>query len=121
MPQYGVLVYMPTPADPMALSTEFLKEIERYPEQAVAHGGKVLGGSYFAGDRGFAFTPTTAAVAVSGEERTTGTLIDSELVPSAFFVLSAPDMETAVRIASLHPATLEGGVEVRPMLVAPAG
>ena len=121
MSQYGVLVYLPAPADPMAYTSEFLEEIERYPEQAVAHGGKVLGGSYFAGDRGFAFSPSSAAVAVSGDERRTGPLVETELVASAFFVLSAPDMETAVLVAGLHPATREGGVEVRAMFVAPKG
>ena len=35
-------------------------------------------------------------------------------------VLSAPDVDSAVRIAKLHPATRDGGLEVRPLFVPPA-
>lgn len=119
MIEYGVIVYSPAPADPMALDPEHVKQLESYPSQAKELGGKVLGGSYFGGLRGFAFQSSTAAMAVRGDAVRAGALVDSDLVPAAFFVLKAPDMDVAVRIALLHPAAREGGVEVRPMFVAP--
>jgi len=119
MLEFGVVVYSPAPADPMALGPEHLMQLEGYPAAAKELGGKVLGGSYFGGLRGFAFQSSTTAMAVRGDTARAGTLVDSDLVPAAFFVLKAPDMDTAVQIARLHPAAREGGVEVRPMFVAP--
>lgn len=119
MPQYGVLVYAPAPADPMALSPEYLEQIEAYPTQAKELGGKVLGGSYFGGLRGFAFDPSSSAMSVRGETVRAGTLIESDLVLAAFYVLQAPSLDVAVKIAALNPAVGDGGVEVRPMFVAP--
>jgi hypothetical protein len=120
MPQYGVLVYSPAPADPTALTPDHVELLDLYPAQAKVAGAKVLGGSYFSGQRGFAFEPTTAAMAISGDTVRGGPLVESDLVVTGFFVLQAPDMETAVRAAELHPAARDGGIEVRPMWVPPA-
>lgn len=119
MPQYGVLVYSPAPADPMALTPDYLELLDHFPAKAKELRGKVLGGSYFSGQRGFAFDPSTKGMAIHGETVSTGTLIESNLVAAAFFVLQAPDLDVAVDIARLHPAARDGGVEVRPMFVSP--
>lgn len=119
MPQYAVIVYAPAPADPAAYTAEYLEELEGYPARARAVGAKVLGGSYFPKQRGFALAASTTAVAARGDERRDGTLVESELVVTAFYVLAAPDIETAVRAAGLHPAARGSGVEVRPLFVAP--
>ena len=119
MPQYGVLVYLPAPADPARLDTEYLEAIERYPEEAKRLGGKVLGGSYFPGQRGFAFEASTKAVSVEAGESRPGALTDSPLVPAAFFVLSAPDVDAAVQTARAHPAATTGGIEVRELYPEP--
>jgi len=121
MPQYGVLVYSPAPADPNTFTPEYLELIHRYPAQAKELGGKVLGGSYFPGQRGFAFEPSTEAAAIRGDAVGTGPLVESDLVVAAFFVISARDSDVATRIAMLHPATRDGGVEVRRLYDAPAG
>jgi hypothetical protein len=120
MPQYGMVVYSPAPADPLALSPEHLALLDGYPAQASALRGKVLGGSYFPKQRGFAFDPSTAAMAVHGDTVRKGTLIESDLVVAAFYVVAAPNMDVAVQIAKLHPAARDGGIEVHP-LFAPAG
>jgi hypothetical protein len=117
MPQYGVLVYSPAPADPMALTPDHVDALDRYPAEAKELGGKVLGGSYFPEQRGFAFLPSTAATAIGGGAVRSGPLVESDLVAAAFFVLSAPTMDVAVEIAKLHPATRDGGVEVRELFV----
>jgi len=120
MPQYAVLVYSPAPADPMALAPEYLEALDRYPDTTKELGAKVLGGSYFAGQRGFAFDPSTTAVSVRGDVQSDGPLIGSDLVVTAFYLLQAPNLDVAVAAAKLNPATREGGVEVRPMFVPPA-
>ncbi len=118
MPQYGVLVYSPAPADPLALTHEHLELLDRYPAQAKELGGKVLGGSYFPEQRGFAFEPSTTAI--RGQTVESGPLVESDLVPAAFYVVSAPNLDVAVQIARAHPAVREGGAEVRPLFVPPA-
>jgi hypothetical protein len=117
MPQYGMVVYSPAPADPTALGPEHLALLGDYPEQAKALRGKVLGGTYFPKQRGFAFGPSTAAVAVQGDMVREGPLVESDLVVAAFYVVAAPNIEVAVQIAKLHPAARDGGIEVRPMFV----
>ena len=77
MPQYGMIVYSPAPAKPAALSPEHLALLKDYPAQAKALRGKVLGGTYFPKERGFAFDPSTAAMAVQGDTVREGTLITS--------------------------------------------
>ena len=115
MPQYGMIVYAPAPADPMSLSPEHLAALEEYPEQAKAMRGKVLGGSYFPKQRGFAFDPSTKTVTVAGDDIREGTLSESDLVACAFFVVAAPSIDVAARIAALHPAARDGAVEVHPL------
>lgn len=120
MPQYGIIVYSPAPADPLAFSEEYIALLNDYPAQAKALRGKVLGGSYFPKQRGFAFDPSTSAMAVRGDSVRNGTLMVSDLVASAFYVVAAPSIDVAVQIAKLHPAASNGGLEVRPLFV-PAG
>ena len=115
MPQYGMIVYSPVPADPMSLSPEHLAELEAYPERVKALTGKVLGGSYFAKQRGFAFDPSTTTMTVKGDDAREGTLLKSDVVASAFYVVAAPSIEVAAQIARLHPAVRDGGIEVHPI------
>ena len=117
MPQYGMIVYSPAPADPNALSAEHLAAIDDYPVRAKALKGKVLGGTYFPKQRGFALDRSTEARAVRGDAVNSGPLIESDLVVAAFYVVAAPNIDLAVEIAKLHPATRDGGVEVRPLFV----
>lgn len=121
MPQYGMLAYLPAPADASTLAPEYLAMLDQYPGQAKEMRGKVLGGSYFPKQRGFALEGTEQAAAVQGDAVREGTLVHSDLVVAAFFVVAAPSIDVAVEIAKLHPANrFGGGVEVRPLFV-PAG
>ncbi len=115
MPQYGMIVYSAPPADPMSLSPEHLAALAAYPDQAKALKGKVLGGSYFAKQRGFAFDPSTTAVTVEGDHVKDGPLLKANLVASAFYVVAAPNIEVAAEIARLHPAARDGGIEIHPV------
>jgi len=115
MPQYTMIVHSPAPADPMALSPEHLAALEAYPEQAKSLKGKILGGNYFAKERGFAFEPSTMTVTVAEGAIREGTLTESKLVACAVYVVAAPSMEVAARIAQLHPAAREGAIEIHPV------
>ncbi len=112
MPQYGVLIFSPAPADPMELTPEYGALLERYPAQVEELGGQIV--------PGFALQPSTTATAIRGDVVTDGPFIEAKEVVAGFFVLEAPDLDVALRIAKLNPATRDGGVEVRPLFVPPA-
>lgn len=111
MAQYGILIYSPAPADPADLTAEDHEQLGRYPALVEEMGGKLV--------NGFAFQPTTVATAVRGDIVTDGPFIEAKEVIAGFFVLEAPDLDVALRIAKLNPATRNGGVEVRPLLLPP--
>jgi len=92
-----------------------LELLDGYPAQAKALGAKVLGGSYFSKERGFAFGASTNTMTITGDAVRTGQLRESDLVVASFHILSAPDLDTAVRAAQTHPAARDGAIEVRPM------
>ncbi|NGM11734.1 YciI family protein [Verrucosispora sioxanthis] len=112
MTQYAVLIYSPAPADPMDLTPDYIALLDRYPAQVAELGGQIV--------TGFALQPSTTATAVRGDLVTDGPFIEAKEVVAGFFVLEAPDLDTAVRIAKLNPATIHGGVEVRPLFEPPA-
>lgn len=112
MPQYAVLIYSPAPADPMTLAPDYLELIERYPAQVEELGGEIV--------TGFALQPSTMATSIRGDVVTDGPFVESKEVVAGFFVLEAPDLDVALHIAKLNPATRDGGVEVRPLFVPPA-
>ncbi|WP_027344520.1 YciI family protein [Hamadaea tsunoensis] len=112
MPQYGVLVFSPAPADPMDLKPDYLALLDRYPAQVTELGGKII--------TGFALQPSTTATAVRGDVVTDGPFIEAKEVVAGFYILEAPDLDVALEIAKLNPATIDGGVEVRPLFEPPA-
>ncbi len=111
MAQYGILVYSPAPADPMSITPDYLELLDRYPAQVEELGGKIV--------TGFALSPSTTATAIRRDTVTDGPFIEAKEVVAGFFVLEAPDLDVALRIAKLNPATLDGGVEVRPLFQFP--
>ncbi|SBT53551.1 YciI family protein [Micromonospora auratinigra] len=112
MPQYAVLIYSPAPADPMDLTPDYAALLDRYPAQVTELGGQIV--------TGFALQPSTTATAVRGDLVTDGPFIEAKEVVAGFFILEAPDLDVALKIAKLNPATIDGGVEVRPLFEFPA-
>jgi hypothetical protein len=97
----------------MALAPDYLELLEAYPAQVSELGGSIV--------VGFAFQPSISAHAIRGDEVRDGTALSADnLVATGFYVLEAPDIDTALRIAALNPATHDGGVEVRPLFVPPS-
>ncbi|WP_433317496.1 YciI family protein [Micromonospora chersina] len=112
MAQYAVLIYSPAPADPMDLTPDYVALLDRYGSQVAELGGQVV--------TGFALQPSTTATAIRGDVVTDGPFIEAKEVVAGFFILEAPDLDVALKIAKLNPATIDGGVEVRPLFQPPA-
>ena len=97
----------------------------RFAEQIAELGATMLGGN--------ALQPTMTATSIRTDVVTDGPfaetkealggyyLVEAKEVVAGFFVLEAPDLDVALAIAKLNPATRDGGVEVRPLFVPPAG
>jgi hypothetical protein len=107
MARYAVLIYSPAPADPMSITPDYLALLDRYPAQVEELGGRIT--------TGFALEPSTTATSIRGDAVTDGPFIEAKEVVAGFFILEAPDLDVAIRIARLNPATIDGGVEVRPL------
>lgn len=71
---------------------------------------------------GYALQPSTTATSVRGGDLVTdGPFIEAKEVVAGFFILEAPDLDVALKIAKLNPVHLDGGgVEVRPLFAPPA-
>ncbi|BCB90524.1 YciI family protein [Phytohabitans suffuscus] len=68
---------------------------------------------------GYALEASTTATSIRGDVVTDGPFIEAKEVVAGFFVLEAPDRDTAIAIARLNPATTHAGVEVRPLFSPP--
>jgi hypothetical protein len=111
MPQYAVLLYSPAPADMMDMPPDELAGHEAFGGKVAELGGKILDPQ--------ALQPSTTAKAIRGSVVTDGPFIEAKEVLAGFFVLEAQDLDHAVEIAKLNPATLRGGIEVRPLFAPP--
>ncbi|WP_019872151.1 YciI family protein [Salinispora oceanensis] len=112
MAQYGIFVYAPAPADPMDLPAEYEKALETYPDQVAELGATPV--------TGFAFQPSTTATSVRGDVVSDSTFHGGKEVLSGFFVIEAPNLDVALKVGKLNPATQHGGgVEIRPLFVPP--
>ena len=105
MPQYGILVYSPAPADPMSLTPDYLELLNRYPAQVEELGGRLV--------TGFALEPSTTATSVRGDVVTDGPFIEAKEVVAGFYILEARDLDHAIEMARTNPATWHAGVEIR--------
>jgi hypothetical protein len=112
MAQYAVLIYSPAPADPMDLTPEYLRLLDSYGAKVDELGGQIVAG--------YALQPSSTATAVRADVITDGPFIEAKEVVAGFFILEAPDLDTALAIAKANPATIDGGVEVRPLFEPPA-
>jgi len=108
MPQYLIMVNAPAPADWMEAPPDELAAHERYGSQIEELGATTV---YAA-----ALQPATTATTIRGDVVTEGPFADSAEVIGGLSVIEARDLEHAVEIAKLCPATIRGSVEVRPLL-----
>ena len=84
---------------------------EQFMEAVRAAGASVVGGE--------ALQPSSTASTVRGDALVTdGPFADTKEALGGFYVIDAPDLDVALRLAKLCPAPY-GGVEVRPIMSFP--
>jgi hypothetical protein len=108
MAQYAIFLYAEAPADAADLTPEERAAHQRHGEDVERLGATMLAAA--------ALEPSTTATSVRGDVVTDGPFLDAKEVVAGFYVIEAPDLDTALAIARRNPITqLGGGVEVRPV------
>jgi hypothetical protein len=100
--QYAVLIYAPEPArsDDGQVHDHHAQELRDADCMAVA----------------FALEPVATATSIRADAVTDGPFVDAKEVIAGFYVIDAPDLDAALRIAGRNPILAQGGgVEVRPV------
>jgi hypothetical protein len=108
MPQYAILLYAPTPADWMETPPEELEAHDHYAAQIEQMGGTIVSAQ--------ALESSSTATSIRGDVVTDGPFVEVKEVLGGVTVIEARDLDHALEIARLSPATRRGGVEVRPLL-----
>src|SRR4051794_15864358 len=106
MAQYAVLIYATDTADGVDAGPEDLEAHDRHARELADSGCMAAT---------FALAPIATATSIRGGLVTDGPFVDAKEVIAGFYVIDAPDLEAAGRIAGRNPATRQGGVEVRPV------
>jgi hypothetical protein len=108
MAQYAILQYAPTPGDVKDIPSEEMDAFIRYDALVQERGGQILSGH--------ALDSSETATTVRGEIVTDGPFLESKEVLAGFCIIEARDLDHALEIAKLNPATWRGSVEVRPLI-----
>lgn len=110
MAKYAILIY----EDEEAWSRggqeawdQAMQAHNRFAEQVTEKGGSIAGGE--------ALQPTTAATSIRDDIVTDGPFAETKEALGGFYLIEARDLDHAIEIAKLCPATF-GGVEVRPVM-----
>jgi hypothetical protein len=85
---------------------EILEEHNRFSAGVEALGAKLVGGE--------ALELTTTATSVRGTDVTDGPFVETKEALGGYYLVDAPDLDTALAVARTVPARF-GGVEVRPV------
>src|SRR3712207_3825424 len=110
MAQYMILIYEDEAGYATATPEvygEILKEHNRFSAGVETLGAKVVGGE--------ALEPTTTATSVRGADVTDGPFVETKEALGGYYLVDAPDLDTALAVARTVPARF-GGVEVRPVM-----
>ncbi|GAA2377215.1 YciI family protein [Dactylosporangium salmoneum] len=101
MAQYAILIYAADPAPAGAESQAHEQHAARLAESGALAAA-------------FALEPAAKAATVRAGGVTDGPFVETKEVVAGFYVLDAPDLDAAVRLAATNPAVAQGGaVEVR--------
>ncbi len=111
MAQYVILIYEDeagyATATPEVMN-EVMEAHNGFQAQVEQHGAKLVTGE--------ALQPVSTATSVrGGSEVTDGPFVETKEALGGFYVVDAPDLDTALALAKLCPARF-GGVEVRPVM-----
>lgn len=108
MPQFAMLIYAPTPGDWESAPPEELEAHGEYAGKAEELGIKTV--------QGYALLPSNQGKSVGKDGVKDGAFLDAPHVLGGFAVIEARDLDHAVEVAKLNPATWRGGVEIRPLV-----
>jgi hypothetical protein len=107
MAQYAILIYAVDSADGEAAGPED-------PQVHELHARELQDAGCLAA--AFALEPVATATSIRGDLVTDGPFVDTKEVIAGFYVIDAPDLDAALRIAGSNPVVQQGGgVEVRPV------
>jgi hypothetical protein len=107
MAQYAVLIYANDSAHSADATPEDTAVHDRYAQELEESGCMAVA---------YALQPVATATSIRGDVVTDGPFVDAKEVIAGFYVIDAPDLDAALRIAGRNPAVqLGGGVEVRPV------
>jgi hypothetical protein len=111
MSQYLILIYEDeagyATATPEVLG-EVMEAHNQFSAAVETHGAKILGGE--------ALQPTTTATSVrGGSDVTDGPFVETKEALGGYYLIEAPDLDTALAVGKLCPARF-GGIEVRPVM-----
>jgi hypothetical protein len=106
MASYLILIYEQEIDLTEAEFNQLMEAHNAFPDQAEAVGGKVVTGK--------ALQPTSTATTIRGDVVTDGPFVETKEALGGYYLIEAPDLDTALRVAKLCPAP-GGGVEVRPI------
>ncbi len=106
MASYLVLIYGQETDLTEAEFNELMGRHNAFPAQAEALGGKVVSGK--------ALQDSHTATTIRGDVVTDGPFVESKEVLGGYYLIEAPDLDTAIAIGKICPAP-RGGVEVRPI------
>jgi hypothetical protein len=108
MPQYAILLYMPTPDDPGDMPQAEIEAHMKDGDRIKELGGKT--------GPAIALAPSSTATTIRGDVVTDGPFLEAKEVLGGAFVLEARDLDHAIEIARGNPATWRGAVEIRPLI-----
>jgi hypothetical protein len=113
MSEYLILIYEDEKGyaeGDATLMNEVMEAHNRFAEQVVEHGAKLLGGN--------GLQPTATATSVRGDVVTDGPFAETKESVGGYYLIEATDLDHALTVAKLCPARF-GGVEVRPVMEFP--
>jgi hypothetical protein len=111
MSQYLILIYeeeAPYATASPELMSEVMAEHDAFTAGVEAHGARIVGGE--------ALEPTATATSIRrGREVTDGPFVETKEALGGYYLIDAPDLDTALAVGKSVPARF-GGVEVRPVM-----
>ena len=106
--QYVVLIFeRETPNWPNDIPPEIMRASEELDQRIAEQGGRVVAG--------LALQPIATATAIRSGVVTDGPFIETKEALAGLYILEARDLDHAIALARMTP-TVDGGVEVRPLL-----
>lgn len=107
MAQYAILIYTQDSAHAPEATPQDTEPCDRHSDELAENGSMLMA---------YALTPRDMATSIRGDIITDGPFVDSKEVVAGFYVIEAPDLDSALAIARRNPAVRGGGgVEVRPV------